>query len=40
MHQRFPIILEGYYVIGEQLSGNDHLRMFDYKTWTENRYEH
>jgi len=35
MHQNFPLLLEGYYTIGESLSGNNHLRMFDLKTWTE-----
>lgn len=40
MRQHFPNILEGYYMLGEQLSGNDHIRTFDYKTWMEQRNEH
>ncbi|GAB1867369.1 hypothetical protein CAJAP_08448 [Camponotus japonicus] len=34
MHQYFPNILEGYYIIGEKLSGSNQLRRFDNTTWT------
>lgn len=40
MHQHYPIVLEGYYKIGEELSGNNLLRTFDYKTWMQERDEH
>lgn len=39
IHQNYPIILEGYYTVGEELSGNDYQRTIDYKTWAEKRYE-
>jgi len=40
MYQRFPSILETYYIIGEKLSGTNQLRTFDYTTWLEQRNEH
>lgn len=40
MHQYFPNILEGYYVIGEKLSGSNQLRRFDNSTWTQDCNEH
>ncbi|KAL6257269.1 hypothetical protein P5V15_012196 [Pogonomyrmex californicus] len=39
MYRNWPFLLEGYYTIGEKLSGYDHLRKFDHKTWMEKRDE-
>lgn len=40
MHQHFPSILEGYYFVGEKLSGSDQLKRFDYATWAQECNEH